>query len=257
LWNIIRMIPPEHHTNIRKEFEYKLKEYGTIEFKDQMPLKLDKEIINLYSEYQEVQNKLLEVAFEKLRDEDEAVYFCKKNGFPVKKTATKNKTHHQSSAAMVSAVSSIAENVCSKYGSQINSNPQGRCAWHHKQKILVSGRNLDGAIPSLVNPESIWEIKEYWGKTKGGSKMSDALYECHLIGLELREYEERTNQKINHIVFLDGKAQWSSRKSDLRRFIDIMNQGLIDYLIIGKEVENEWEKTLEKILTDSKARRQK
>jgi hypothetical protein len=57
--------------------------------------------------------------------------------------------------------------------------------------LHVSARNLDGAIPSLANPYLVWEIKEYWGKTKGGSKMSDAVYECHLVGLELRDFETR------------------------------------------------------------------
>ena len=54
----------------------------------------------------------------------------------------------------------------------------------------------------------VWEIKEYWGKTKGGSKMSDAVYECALVGLELRDFEERTGApRVQHVVFVDGKDQ--------------------------------------------------
>lgn len=91
----------------------------------------------------------------------------------------------------------------------------------------------------------VWEIKEYWGKTKGGSKMSDAVYECALVGRELREFEERSGaDPVSHIVFLDGAAQWSHRQSDLKRFMDLFHQGFIDHLIVGREVETGWEELL-------------
>ncbi len=71
------------------------------------------------------------------------------------------------------------------------------------------------------------------------------LRRCNLVGRELREYEDRTGQeKIIHVVFLDGKDQWGSRKADLKRFIDLFHQGIIDYLFIGKEVETDWQATL-------------
>jgi hypothetical protein len=113
----------------------------------------------------------------------------------------------------------------------------------------VTARNLDGAIPALTNPTVVWEIKEYWGKTKGGSKMSDALYECNLVGLELREFEEYAGLRVAHIVFLDGKEQWTVRRSDVVRFIDLHNQGLIDHLIVGREVENDWARILNAALS--------
>ena len=100
----------------------------------------------------------------------------------------------------------------------------------------------------LANPGIIWEIKEYWGKTSGGSKMSDAVYECHLVGMEIRHFEEKARCKINHVVFVDGKDQWAVRQSDLNRFIDLLNQGLIDYLFVGKAIETEWEPTLTSLL---------
>jgi hypothetical protein len=55
-------------------------------------------------------------------------------------------------------------------------------------------------------------------------------------------------------VFIDGKVQWSFRKSDLYRFIDLLNQGIIDLLFIGKEVESEWESTLTGLLKDAKSK---
>ena len=51
------------------------------------------------------------------------------------------------------------------------------------------------------------------------------------------------NRRSNMSVFVDGKVQWGHRQSDLRRFIDLFHQGIIDHLIIGKEVETDWETT--------------
>ena len=70
--------------------------------------------------------------------------------------------------------------------------------------------------------------------------MSDAVYECHLVGLELRMFEAKCGFSIDHIVFVDGKQQWDSRKSDLLRLIDLHQQGLIDHLVVGREVESDW-----------------
>ena len=64
--------------------------------------------------------------------------------------------------------------------------------------------------------------------------MSDAVYECHLVGMELRNFEESAKRKIEHVAFVDGKEQWAVRKSDLGRFLDLLNQGLIDHLFVGK-----------------------
>ncbi len=146
---------------------------------------------------------------------------------------------------MIAAVSDVARRVCARHGLTLDPDPQFRCVWCSENGLHVSARNLDGAIPGLANPQVVWEIKEYWRKTKGGSKMSDAVYECHLVGLELREYEIRGGLPVTHMVFIDGKDQWGARKSDLRRLIDLMNQGLVNHLIVGREVETEWEILLE------------
>src|SRR5690606_24569102 len=110
----------------------------------------------------------------------------------------------QSSKSMIATVSHIASTVCDKLGVGIEKNPQRRCVWNENGNLHVSARNLDGAVPGLQNPYIVWEIKEYWGKTNGGSKMSDAVYECHLVGKEIRECEERGALPIMHVVFLDG-----------------------------------------------------
>jgi len=142
---------------------------------------------------------------------------------------------------MVLTATRLAEAVCEELGVRIEPNPQRRCVWVAKEQLHVTARNLDGAIPGLIDPFLVWEIKEYWGTTSGGSKMSDAVYECALVGRELRDFEKRTKLHVDHAVLLDGKAQWTSRKSDLLRFYDLYHQGLIDILIVGREIETEWQ----------------
>jgi len=48
----------------------------------------------------------------------------------------------------------------------------------------------------------------------------------------------------------------SYRKSDLYRFIDLLNQGIIDQLFIGKEVETHWEPALSEMLANAKTAKQ-
>jgi hypothetical protein len=198
------------------------------------------ELVDLLAHYINDSSALQKMAINFLRTEEEAFDFCKKMNFSVGSTKTQNQSHHQSSKALISAVSGIAERACAELGVSVDSDPQRRALWFSDHGLHVSARNLDGAIPSLQNPSSVWEIKEYWGKTNGGSKMSDAVYECHLVGLELRMFEAKSGLPIEHIVFVDGKQQWDSRKSDLLRLIDLHQQGLIDHLVVGREVESDW-----------------
>jgi hypothetical protein len=197
--------------------------------------------------YLEERKTFWQTAEDLLRTEDDAISFCKRCFKKTPKTTnTKSADHHQSSKALVLAVSEIAEQVCDRYSLTVNPDPQTRCVFFADKELHVTARNLDGAVPTLLNPTIVWEIKEYWGATSGGSKMSDAVYECALVGRELREYEETTSTRIVHVVFVDGKQQWSSRKSDLCRFYDLYHQGLIDALFVGVQVESEWESYLSK-----------
>lgn len=201
---------------------------------------INPQLIDLLENYIHDSAELMKYSLEALRTEDEALKFCKRKKFAVGSTKTRNLTHHQSSKALIATVSGIARKACADAGIGVDLDPQRRAIWFTGQGLHVSARNLDGAIPSLENPTAVWEIKEYWGKTSGGSKMSDAVYECQLVGLELRMFESRCGISIDHIVFVDGKDQWNCRKSDLLRFIDLHQQGLIDHLIIGREVEIDW-----------------
>ncbi|MGA2435785.1 MAG: hypothetical protein ABSG25_10920 [Bryobacteraceae bacterium] len=212
-------------------------------------LKLEPDVSRLLSAYLDFRSGLWNTRGKMLRTEPEANAFCVKAFKESPKTThTKNQDHHQSSKAMVLTTTRLAEAVCKKHGFTIDPNPQTRCVWLVEHKLHVTARNLDGAVPALLDPILIWEIKEYWGTTSGGSKMSDAVYECALVGRELRDFEKRTGLHVDHAVLLDGKDQWTSRKSDLLRFCDLYYQGLIDALIIGREIETHWQPYVKSVI---------
>lgn len=246
-WELLRFYCSLRGTE-KKGFLTELSKEKTAESKWWDQLGLTNNAAKLIVDYCSQREKWLEVALKALRTEDQAITYCKKNKIEWSVTKTKSKDHHQSTKTLIATVTSIANRVCKKHSETLEGNPQKRCVWCIDNHLHVSARNLDGAIPSLQDPYIVWEIKEYWGKTKGGSKMSDAVYECHLVGREIREYQEKSKHKISHVVFLDGKNQWHSRKSDLARFIDLHNQGLIDHLFIGRTIELEWEATLTKLI---------
>ena len=247
LWELLRLYLARKGQRARDEWLSCLSGVGLL-FSSEEFARLDPSIPRLLTEYINEREGLVEDAKALLRSEEEALEFCRINGLAVGQTRTQNAEHHQSSKALIAAVSGIAQRVCTGTGTTLDTDPQNRCVWNHDSMIHVTARNLDGAVPGLVNPKVIWEIKEYWGKTKGGSKMSDAVYECQLVGKELRSYEEKACIRIYHMVFLDGREQWLHRLSDLGRFIDLLCQGLIDDLFIGRDVELRWEECLGKIV---------
>jgi hypothetical protein len=141
---------------------------------------------------------------------------------------------------MVKTVEVLTRAICAERGLQVDLDPQKRATIVSDDHIWVSPRRLDGALTSLLNPVGLWEIKEYWGGTAGGSKMSDAIYECQLVGEELRTFEDRYGPHVRHYAILDGVQQWGHRKSDLRRAVDLLCAGLLDELLVGSEVLTQW-----------------
>lgn len=246
LWDYVRFYSVVRRQNKKDRERWEEKMRGnTMEIDSNHDLSIPGEHADLFFEYLRSRENDFESAVSALRTEEEALDYCDWIGAEVTKTRTQSQDHHQSSKALVAAVSYTAGEHCLQQDLDFNVAPARRCVWLVDNRLHVTARNLDGAIPSLDSPELIWEIKEYWGKTKGGSKMSDAVYECALVGRELREFEERSGaSRIAHAVFLDGKNQWASRASDLKRFIDLFHQGIIDNLFIGREVESEWKELL-------------
>lgn len=224
---------------------------GELLLEDGTHFPVDDAAVDSLAQYLQQSPTDLERALSSLRQEEQALAFCDELGVTVGTTPTQSEDHHQSPKALIGAVTYVAGEVCDELGLTLDENPQTRAVWCGLSGLHVTARNLDGAIPSLSNPAIVWEIKEYWGKTGGGSKMSDAVYECHLVGRELRAFEEQTERQIEHAVFVDGKIQWGTRKSDMTRFIDLFHQGLIDHLFVGSDVETEWGDTLRDLLSSS------
>lgn len=242
VWELVR-----YYLSLRKEGAAWLSELESKESEWIQLMKLSEGDLALLKAYLKFRETASSDGADLLRTEGEAIDFCNRSKYVFGTNKTQIEGYHQSSKALIAAVSGIAESVCKSSGLTLDPSPQGRCIWTDKSILHVTARNLDGAIPSRRNPFAVWEIKEYWGKTKGGSKMSDAVYECHLVGREIREFEERAKTQIHHFVFVDGKKQWSHRKSDLARLIDLYSQGLVNRLFIGKEVETIWKKHIEAI----------
>lgn len=246
LWDYVRFysVVRAQGEKARSRWEEKLRS-STMEIDTDHDLSIQHDHADLFFEYLDGRENDFNAVVNSLRTEEEALAYCERIGAEVTKTRTQSQDHHQSPKAMVAAVSYIVGEHCLERGLDFNVAPTRRCVWLVDNQLHVTARNLDGAVPSLDSPKLIWEIKEYWGKTRGGSKMSDAVYECALVGRELREFEERSGApRISHSVFLDGKDQWAWRASDLRRFIDLFHQGIVDNLFVGREVETEWKELL-------------
>jgi hypothetical protein len=210
---------------------------------DELAAYLDKrsEVLQRVSDYWTRRWEVSESVFAKMRTESEAkADYASLSDQLLQSYGVRLAGYHKSPKVLVHTVEAIARRECGKAGVSVNTNPQRRAALVSDEHIWVSPRRLDGALPDLLNPIALWEIKEYWGKTKGGSKMSDALYEIHLVGLELREFEDEFGIHVNHYAVLDGLRQWQARKSDVRRIVDLLYMGLLDELVAGREVLTEW-----------------
>jgi hypothetical protein len=164
---------------------------------------------------------------------------------------TQSRDHHQSSKVIVATVEHLTRTALAPTGVTFERDPQARAVTFEPGRSWVSPRRLDGAIPELLDPVGLWEIKEYWGgkdgKASGGSKMSDAIYECQLVGTELRMYEDRGGRRIRHYFIFDGHAQWRSRPSDLGRAYDLLASGLVDELIVGREMLDDWPRVVREL----------
>ena len=118
-----------------------------------------------------------------------------------------------------------------------------------EQVVGASSRRMDGAYPDIINPRMIWEIKEYYYTTTFGSRVADGVYETQLDGYELRDISARTGCYVSHVLFIDGyKTWWEDGKSYLCRIIDMLNAGLVDEVIVGREVLDRWPDVLAAVL---------
>lgn len=115
--------------------------------------------------------------------------------------------------------------------------------------IGASSRRFDGAYPNIINPKMVWEIKEYYYATTFGSRVADGVYETQLDGYEFRDIARRSRKPIMHVFFIDAyKTWWEDGKSYLCRIVDILNSGLVDEVIVGREVFDRWPEVLNSVI---------
>ena len=129
-----------------------------------------------------------------------------------------------------------------------NDDPRGLVYVFDDENHIIgaSSRRFDGAYPRIV-----WEIKEYYYATTFGSRVADGVYETQLDGYEFKDVSYRSGRPITHAFFLDAyKTWWVDGKSYLCRIIDILNSGLVDEVIVGKEVFTRWPELLSSIIEE-------
>ena len=103
--------------------------------------------------------------------------------------------------------------------------------------LRTLARRVDGAFPSTVNPTALWEIKEYYYTTTFGSRVADGVYETLLDGMELEELRNNEGVKAHHYLMVDSHyTWWECGRSYLCRIIDMLNMGLVDEVLFGREV---------------------
>lgn len=125
---------------------------------------------------------------------------------------------------------------------------RGTCTCDYDPRVLTAftkearpvrtlSRRVDGAFPSAINPVAIWEIKEYYHTTTFGSRVADGVYETQLDGMELEEMRLAEGVAVKHYLFLDAHyTWWQCGRSYLCRIYDMVNMGLVDEVIVGREV---------------------
>lgn len=176
------------------------------------------------------------IIFENLRDS----YECTCN-LPLNKQK-KEKRHH----AYLTCITNMLTEI-SLESKKFDDNPNSLTIVQENNRILKTlSRWMDGAYPSTKNPIAVWEVKEYYGTTSFGSRVADGVYETMLDGLELKALKSENGNRILHYLIVDDKFTWWTKgKSYLCRLIDLLNMGLVDEVIFGREIVDRWPKIVE------------
>jgi hypothetical protein len=142
-------------------------------------------------------------------------------------------------AYLTGIVNMIVESIVGPTG--FNANPgQLTTFTHNLMPLRTLSRRVDGALPGVVNPVAIWEIKEYYYTRTFGSRVADGVYETLLDGMELEEMREHEGRHVEHMLVLDSRfTWWEMGRSYLCRIIDMMHMGYVDVVLFGSEVIEE------------------
>lgn len=214
----------------------------------------DVELISFYSSKrallldQKVQKNLMnaqaaEKEFERLFEYHQSnCFLCK---IPMNKQSGRMKKENYFTAIINILTEKTLRELGKSYEFELgfDDDPRGLVYFLNENRNIIgaSSRRFDGAYPKILNPSIIWEIKEYYYATTFGSRVADGVYETQLDGYEFKEIATRTNHPIKHVFFIDAyKTWWIDGKSYLCRIIDILNNGLVDEVIVGREVFSRW-----------------
>lgn len=176
-------------------------------------------------------------------------YYCK---IPL----NKQKGEKRQIAFFTAIINILAEKTIREFTGLTNSlgfddDPHGLTyIWDENRHLIgASSRRFDGAYPSTESPKIVWEIKEYYYATTFGSRVADGVYETQLDGFEFKELFNRTGCKIYHVLFVDAYSTWWKQgKSYLCRLVDAMNSGVVDEVIVGKEILTRWPELLRSVM---------
>lgn len=160
----------------------------------------------------------------------------------------KQKGDKKNIAFFTCAINLITESAIRAYNHDHNTNITCDYDPHHLTVIekddhsgyikQMLSRRFDGAIPSLVSPVSIWEIKEYYYTTSFGSRIADGVYETLLDGHEINQI---SGKKPIHNFMIDGyQTWWNQGKSYLCRIMDAINMGYVTEVVFGREIYDIW-----------------
>jgi hypothetical protein len=151
-------------------------------------------------------------------------------------TMNKQKGDMAKVAYLTALVNMIVESVAGPAG--FNPNPgQLTTFTKHSMPLRTLSRRVDGALPGVVNPVALWEIKEYYYTTTFGSRVADGVYETLLDGMELEEMHEHEGRYVEHMLALDAHFTWWVKgRSYLCRIIDMLHMGYVDEVLFGREV---------------------
>jgi len=152
----------------------------------------------------------------------------------------KQKGEKKHIAYLTGMVNILTENVLGAI--PFDSNPRELVVVTSNEKPLRTlSRWVDGTYPSTTNPMALWEIKEYYGTTTFGSRVADGVYETMLDGYEIEELRTSENIDIKHYLIVDDYFTWWNKgKSYLCRLVDMLHEGFLDEVLIGREVLTRW-----------------
>ncbi|WKA53434.1 DUF7687 domain-containing protein [Planococcus shixiaomingii] len=234
----------------------------------ELDINIEEDVLEDALEYIEYRAELLTEHKDYLMDGKTAseAYNYLKNKFPVDtytSTAPLNKQKGlMKQTAYLTAITNIltestirdfADRNGLEYGKDIGFNHDPRSLSY----VLGEDRNLegiftrrfDGAIPDVNNAHLIWELKEYYYTTTFGSKISGAVYESQLDGHEAKRIKNEAGVFVKHVLIIDSySVWWEQGASYFCRISDMLHEGLVDEVIIGKEVFGRWPEIVEETL---------